>query len=415
MGRVDFRPFIPEPGQSRIAGATAAEHTAAITKRERARKLLAGWAELGERPFAGITTDGRVRPGLFSLRSEDAPASAMTDAAVAFLARLSPDQRRRTLFAVESDWWRRWQNTELCVDGHGLRLDDAGPEIRRAAIAVLEASLSPAGLEKSRSVMRLNAFLGELLDAPGVLGEWSYTFALFGTPSVSEPWGWQLFGHHLSLNCLVIGGQMGLTPCFMGAEPTYADRGRFEGIGLFADEERGGLGLMRSLSAEMRDRARVSKSMRGEDHPPGRWHPADHFHLGGAYQDNRVVPYEGLPCDGLTRPQRRRLLELVEAYVDPLPSGPLRARMDDVERHLGDTHFCWIGGIGEHEPFYYRIQSPVIFIEFDQHSGLFLTNPEPRDFHVHTIVRTPNGNDYGIDLLRLHYLQSHRHDPSATG
>jgi hypothetical protein len=22
---------------------------------------------------------------------------------------------------------------------------------------------------------------------------------------------------------------------------------------------------------------------------------------------------------------------------------------------------------------------------------------------VHTIVRTPNGNDYGIDLLRLHY------------
>jgi len=30
---------------------------------------------------------------------------------------------------------------------------------------------------------------------------------------------------------------------------------------------------------------------------------------------------------------------------------------------------------------------------------------------VHTIVRTPNGNDYGIDLLRLHYEHAahHRH------
>ena len=58
-------------------------------------------------------------------------------------------------------------------------------------------------------------------------------------------------------------------------------------------------------------------------------------------------------------------------------------------------------------PFYYRIQSPVIFIEFDHHSGVFLTNKEPAKFHVHTLVRTPNGNDYGVDLLRLHYAHSH--------
>ena len=40
--------------------------------------------------------------------------------------------------------------------------------------------------------------------------------------------------------------------------------------------------------------------------------------------------------------------------------------------------------------------------------GVFLTNAEPAKFHVHTIVRTPNGNDYGIDLLRMHYEQAHR-------
>jgi hypothetical protein len=48
-------------------------------------------------------------------------------------------------------------------------------------------------------------------------------------------------------------------------------------------------------------------------------------------------------------------------------------------------------------------------IEFDHHSGVFLTNPEPATFHVHTIVRTPNGNDYGMDLLRLHYENAPHH------
>jgi hypothetical protein len=40
----------------------------------------------------------------------------------------------------------------------------------------------------------------------------------------------------------------------------------------------------------------------------------------------------------------------------------------------------------EESPFYYRVQSPVTFIEFDHHAGVFLTNPEPAKFHVHTIV-----------------------------
>ena len=92
-------------------------------------------------------------------------------------------------------------------------------------------------------------------------------------------------------------------------------------------------------------------------------------------------------------------MDLVDKYFMSLPEGPRQARIAEVERHLADTHFCWIGGFTEESPFYYRVQSPVTFIEFDHHAGVFLTNPEPAKFHVHTIVRTPNGNDYGFDLL----------------
>lgn len=412
MSRQDYREFVPAPGTSRIAGDTPREHAAARLKLPRAQELFATWARLAEAPFKGITTDGNVRPGLFSLTPSDAPTNEMTAAAARLVSLLPGGVAARTIHPVGSRMWQHWQNTEILVEQHGLRLDETTPQIREAVLAVLAASLSAKGFTATRAVMQLNQFLGDLVGGPRVLGQWAYTFVLFGTPSVSEPWGWQLFGHHLSLNCLVIERQMVLTPTFMGAEPSYCDAGPFNGISLFEDEERKGLELMRSLSVDQRGLALVSDSMNGADHPPGRWHFADHFHLGGTHQDNRIVPLEGLAGNKLTARQKRDLLDLVAAYVAPLPPAPFAARMGEVERHLAETHFCWIGGFDEIKPFYYRIQSPVILIEFDHHSGVFLTNQEPARFHVHTLVRTPNGNDYGVDLLRQHYEKAHRHPPA---
>ena len=48
-----------------------------------------------------------------------------------------------------------------------------------------------------------------------------------------------------------------------------------------------------------------------------------------------------------------------------------------------------------------------MLIEFDHEPGVVFANDEPTRHHVHTIVRTPNGNDYGIDLLRQHYERHH--------
>jgi hypothetical protein len=412
MSRSDYRPFIPAPGQSAIAGSTPRAHAQARMQNPRAQDLFETWGKLGAAPFAGTTVDGHVQPGLFSLQPEDAPTPAMVDAVKDLLRRLSPAQRSAMCLPVDSQLWRHWQNTELYVEHHGLRLDEVDAPLREAVMAVLRASLSGKGYEVARGVMRLNRFLGDLVGAPEVLGEWAYIFCLFGAPSESEPWGWQLFGHHLGLNCFVIGRQMVLTPCFFGAEPNYADTGPFAGMHLFEDEERAGLALMRSLSRQQQKVAIVAHSMMGGDLPPGRRHFADNLHLSGAYQDNRIVPYEGLRASELSARQLRDLMDLIAAYVAPLPSGPLAARVADIERHLAETHFCWIGAYDDSSPFYYRIQSPVVFIEFDHHAGVFLTNAEPAKFHVHTIVRTPNGNDYGIDLLRLHYQHAahHRHE-----
>jgi hypothetical protein len=409
MSRPDYRPFLPTPAQSKIAGPTARAHAEARRQSPRAKEFFAQWEESVAEPFKGITTNGNVVPGLYKLEPNGAPVAAMVDAAKALLGLLSAKERTASCFAVDSSTWRRWQNTELYLEDYGLRLEELSAAQREAVLAVLRASLSAKGYQLSRDVMRLNRFLGDLVGCPAVLGEWSYNFCLFGTPSTSEPWGWQLFGHHLSLNCMVIAGQMVLTPTFWGAEPSHADVGPFAGTTLFEDEERAGLALMRSFSPEQRRRAIVARSMVGGDLPPGRRHFADNLHLGGAHQDNRIIPCEGITGSDLLPVQRCNLLDLIGRYVAPLPPEPERHRMAEIERHLDATHFCWIGGFAEDSTFYYRVQSPVVLIEFDHHIGVFLTNAEPAKFHVHTIVRTPNGNDYGLDLLRLHYEQAPHH------
>ena len=408
----DFRPFVPAASYPRVAamhGRDAHQHGDAGLANPLPRELLfKPWEKNYREAFAGVTADGKVIRDLYSLAPNDAPTEAMVGAMKHLLAILPPALRAALSFPVDAREWRRWNNTEMYVYRYGLRLEEVSPEVREAILAVVRESLSARGYDKTRDVMRLNHYLGELVGNTKVLGEWSFNFSLFGSPGTIEPWGWQLMGHHLALNCLVIGRQMVLSPTFMGAEPNYADSGPFAGTRLFQDEEHAGLALMRSLSDAQRAQAIVYHSTMGGDLPPERRHRADQLHLGGSHHDNRVSPYEGAPVAAFTAQQRSSLLSLIGAFVEPLPAGPLKARMDEVERHLAETHFCWIGGTDEESTFYYRVQSPVVMIEFDQHSGVFLTNERPAKFHIHTLVRTPNGNDYGADLLRQHYEQAHQ-------
>jgi hypothetical protein len=51
--------------------------------------------------------------------------------------------------------------------------------------------------------MRLNEHLGEIVEETEILNEWTYWVNVFGRPSLTEPWGWQLDGHHVNLNVFV--------------------------------------------------------------------------------------------------------------------------------------------------------------------------------------------------------------------
>ena len=231
-----------------------------------------------------------------------------------------------------------------------------------------------------------------------VCNEHSYNFCFFGEPSTTRPWGISFYGHHLCLNIFFYQTQMFIAPWFTGAEPNIIDSGPYAGTRILHEEETLGLHLMQSLSSDSQDKAQIYELMKDPSMPKGRWNHDDQRHLCGAYRDNRIVPYEGIKVSEMSTDQQSLVLGILEQYLLYLPAKSRQKQIQRIQSHFGETFFCWIGGFQDEDPFYYRIQSPVILIEFDHHSGVFLTNKEPAKFHIHTLLRLPNGGDYGHAL-----------------
>ena len=384
------------------AGLLAAAQQAPADLRERYRNMskeaeAKGLAE----PFKGITTNGQVTPGLFPVRSTGVSTEPVRKAAEAFLASLSDDQRAKTTFPADDPEWRKWMNQHFYVR-QGVSFGEMSEPQREAAVGLLRASLSANGLKLTQDVMRLNHTLGELTGKPHEYGEGMYFITVMGTPSGKEPWGWQLDGHHAIVNYFVLGDQVVMTPAFWGSEPVVAKSGKYKGTAILQEEQDKGLALVNALTEAQRKKAVLEFSKTGNNN------------LTEAFKDNVVLDYAGVPASELTDPQKQHLLDLIGLYVGNLRDGHAKVKMEDVRRHLDATHFAWIGKTDPGGVFYYRVHSPVVLIEFDHQKPIALgdrSGPPTRE-HVHTVTRTPNGNDYGKDLLRQHY-EKHPHEKAG--
>ncbi len=361
-------------------------------------------------PFVGVTTDGVPRRGLRMVDPPKVDTRPISDAALALLQALTGPQRNQATFAIDAAEWRMWINVHMNHFRHGVMLEDLAPAQRELALDVLRVTMSTRGFRQARSVMRVNELLAELTGDREAFGEWPYFVSIFGTPGTEAPWGWQIDGHHLCLNVVVFDGRIVMTPSFMGAEPRRVRQGPLAGTSLFDPEEAFGLDLIRSFDSGQRERAILYPST-DPDHIPTRLQNLfDGRMQAGAFHDNVVAPYQGVPGSEMSDGQRRVLLTLASTYAGWWADGHAAVQMGDVEAHLDETWFSWYGGFDDEAPFYYRVHSPVILIEFDHHPGVVFDNEVPTRHHVHTVVRTPNGGDYGADLLAEHHARFDHRD-----
>ena len=356
-----------------------------------------GQQSLGE-PFRGVSANNKIQDGLFKIESTGVSTKPVVDAAKAFLAGVSDEQRDRTTFDVDDIEWRSWDNRHF-YKRKGIGFDEMDAEQRSLAFGLLQASLSAKGLKLSKDIMKLNGTLAELAGNFDEYGEWLYWITIMGDPSESKPWGWQIDGHHLIINYFVLGDQVVMSPVFIGSEPVHATSGKFKGTIVMQEQQNAGISFMRSLSDKQQSEATLSK-IKNQNNA-----------LAQAYKDNINLDYAGLRVKQLSPSQKKSLLRVIETFVGTMSEGHANVKMEEVKEHLDDTYFAWVGDTELDSVFYYRVHSPVLLIEFDHERRVApFRSGEPSRDHIHAVLRTPNGNDYGKDLLRQHINQHHSHD-----
>lgn len=349
-------------------------------------------------PFRGIETKDGKELGLFPIKATGVSTQQIQKTAELFINSLTPYQQQKTVFDIKDDEWRKWSNVDNGIyDRQGISLKEMTILQKNKAFELMQASLSAKGLQLSKDIMKTDQTLKELNNGDTAYDEELYFFTIMGIPSSTAPWGWQLDGHHLVINYFVLGDQVVMSPVFMGGEPIITTSGKYNGNTLFQDEQNLGLAFMQTLSEELKSQAILTSSKKQSN-----------IKTEGS-KDNVTLNYEGLQVNKLSEGQKEQLVHLITQYITNMKEGHHQIKMEEIMAHWDRTYFAWIGENTLESVFYYRIHNPVVLIEFDHQAAVGVPNSPkgPIRNHIHTVVRTPNGNDYGKDLLRQHLEKSH--------
>lgn len=370
-------------------------------------------------------------------------ADGMAEAALAWLASLDAHQRVLARGSVPGDSAddaerRRWFYTP--TDHGGLTLHQQRPAQQRGAMRLVASGLSPAGFVTVATTMGLENVLDHaegfaaIFDRERGRDPGLYYLRVFGEPGGDAPWGWRFGGHHVSLNNLVVDGELvSTTPCFMGADPASSPLLGGAVNRPLARVEDLARELVRSLSSDLAERALLhpvapsdfvtanrTTISEGDQVIPlaGIWRdprfPDDVEQeklqrlsdaiddaTGYTERDHEVVAWSATPRGvagrDLDSGQRELLRALLGTYLDRVPvSVSPMAAYDDAA--LDAVHLAWAGPTEPGAPHYYRVQGPRLLIEWD--------NTQRGANHAHSVWRDPEA-DFGLDVLARHRAQHH--------
>ncbi len=312
-------------------------------------------------------------------------ASAMTDAAQAFLNSLSPAQRAQATYQFQDQERFDWHY--IPKPRKGLSMHEMTPEQKQLAHALLAAGLSQQGYIKAVSIMSLDEVLKVLEGGkgPGRDPE-GYFFTVFGQPSATATWGYRVEGHHLSQNFTIVNGKVQGAPSFFGTNPAEIREGPRKGLRVLAREEDLGRQLVKSLTADQKKIAIISKDA-----------PKEILTEASRKAALNGQP-SGLMASKMTAAQRAIFQSLLDEYCRNMTDQIDQTREDQIKKAGDNIYFAWAGGEEPGEGHYYRIQSPSFLVEFD--------NTQDHANHIHSVWRDFNG-DFGEDLLKEHYQSSH--------
>ena len=317
-------------------------------------------------------------------------AASMTKAAMRFVESLSGDQRDKTVYEYMDGERIFWYYPP--VNRHGLPLRDMDDDQRQLAYSLMETGLTEDSFEKAKLIIEHESVLGPLEKEAGIISFVRdpdlYYWTVFGDPgSDSEPWGWRVEGHHISLNFSLWGDNfISMTPFFFGANPAEVRKGPKKGLRILDAREDLGFELMNSLDKGQTSTATIYSEA-----------PYDIL----TYNASRasLPPEEGLPASKMNDTQKEILRSLVNVYVNQVRSDMANDKWARLEAEGFDgLHWAWGGPTEEGNAHYYRIHGGNFVVEFD--------NRQNGANHIHSVWRDVE-NDFANDVLREHLLLYH--------
>ncbi|WP_309714893.1 DUF3500 domain-containing protein [Armatimonas sp.] len=311
----------------------------------------------------------------------DATTKKIVEAADAFLATLSPEQRKAVSFAFTDTRQRaNWSNLPSGLYRRaGLKMGDLTEAQQKAAQMLLQGILSKQGYQKVTDIvngdeyLRQNDRMGERLN----FGKAEFYLSFLGKPSQTSPWMFQFGGHHLAINATVVGKNITLAPSLPAAQPAkYTLGGK----------------TIQPLGREMTKGFALVQALTPDQHKTAVRAPYFIDLMLGPGQDGKTLAPEGIPGSQLTNPQKKLLMDLLGEWIGNLNDDDAAPKLAEAKANLDKTYFAWGGPTTTGSAAYYRITAPTVLIEYSpQRMGGDGTN------HTHCIYREPS-NDYGAKL-----------------
>jgi hypothetical protein len=313
------------------------------------------------------------------------PWATMAHAVRTFITALETEKRRSAIFPFDDSERFNWHYVPR--RRAGLPLKDMAETERTAAHQLLRAALSEEGYRKAVDIMRLEAVLRQSEFFAFSRDPENYAFSVFSRSDAVFPLGWRVEGHHLSFNFTMATDQAGaVTPAFMGANPAEVRTGALKGLRVLAREQDLAFELLHSLDAAQRQRTLIATNSLGDI-------------VSGPGRSDRLQAPQGLALAAMSPMQRDRVLRLIEAYIHNMRHEIAEVYWRGIREAGIDTlHFAWAGSLQPGQAHYYRLHGPMLLIEYD--------NTQNDANHIHTVWHDLR-NDFGLDLLRMHYDTGH--------
>lgn len=305
-----------------------------------------------------------------------------------FLNTLDEAQSAKARYPYEDEERFNWHFVPR--ERNGIPFKEMTEKQRQAGLALLKASVSEQGYQKANNIMALENVLREVESRPAddtYRDPLNYSITIFGDPSGDGVWGWRLEGHHISLNFTSSSGEVvSSTPSFWGSNPGVVRTGRYTGRQVLKQETALGFTLVNSLNTNQLKTAVVAQKA-----------PSDI--ITGNNRKAELQDPAGLGYNDMTDPQKKLFMQLLNVYVKNYQLGFSKRLMDKIEKAgIENLSFAWAGSLQPGAGHYYRIQGPMLLIEYD--------NTQNNANHVHSVVRDLT-NDFAEDILREHYQKEH--------